>query len=89
MHHAKKGHRVISMDILEHLQKLYPALTKKQKTIADYLIANPEEISYITLAAKPSDRYLRADFASFLSKTGVLQLSGLKGAVSGLYPKND
>ena len=38
------------MDILEHLQKLYPALTKKQKTIADYLIANPEEISYITLA---------------------------------------
>ena len=40
-------------------------------------------------AAKPSDRYLRADFASFLSKTGVLQLSGLKGAVSGLYPKND
>ena len=70
MRHAKKGHRVISMDILEHLQKLYPALTKKQKTIADYLIANPEEIS-------------------FLSKTGVLQLSGLKGAVSGLYPKND
>ena len=59
MRHAKKGHRVISMDILEHLQKLYPALTKKQKTIADYLIANPEE------------------------------LSGLKGAVSGLYPKND
>lgn len=50
MSHAKKGHRVISMDILEHLQKLYPALTKKQKTIADYLIANPEEISYITLA---------------------------------------
>ena len=38
------------MDILEHLQKLYPALTKKQKTIADYLLANPEEISYITLA---------------------------------------
>lgn len=29
MRHAKKGHRVISMDILEHLQKLYPALTKK------------------------------------------------------------
>ena len=87
MRHAKKGHRVISMDILEHLQKLYPALTKKQKTIADYLIANPEEISYITLAQL--SHHLRADFASFLSKTGVLQLSGLKGAVSGLYPKND
>ena len=38
------------MDILEHIQELYPTLTKKQKTIADYLIANPEEISYITLA---------------------------------------
>ena len=63
MRHAKKGHRVISMDILEHL--------------------------HYTGTAKPSDRYLRADFASFLSKTGVLQLSGLKGAVSGLYPKND
>ena len=38
------------MDILEHIQELYPTLTKKQKTIADYLIANPEEISYVTLA---------------------------------------
>ena len=83
MRHAKKGHRVISMDILEHLQKLYPALTKKQKTIA-----GGNQLHY-TGTAKPSDRYLRADFASFLSKTGVLQLSGLKGAVSGLYPKND
>lgn len=38
------------MDILEHLHELYPVLTKKQKGIADYLMANPEEISYITLA---------------------------------------
>ena len=38
------------MDILEHIQELYPNLTKKQKSIADYLTANPEEISYITLA---------------------------------------
>lgn len=38
------------MDILEHLHELYPALTRKQKNIADYLMANPEEISYITLA---------------------------------------
>ena len=50
MNHAEKGQRVIYMDILEHLQELYPTLTKKQKTIADYLIANLEEISYITLA---------------------------------------
>ena len=50
MNHAEKGHCVIYMDILEHLQELYPTLTKKQKTIADYLIANLEEISYITLA---------------------------------------
>ena len=50
MNYAEKGHRVIYMDILEHLQELYPTLTKKQKTIADYLIANLEEISYITLA---------------------------------------
>ena len=88
MRHAKKGHRVISMDILEHLQKLYPALTKKQKTIADYLIANPEEISYITLA-QLSHQTGTSELTLLLSKTGVLQLSGLKGAVSGLYPKND
>lgn len=90
MRHAKKGHRVISMDILEHLQKLYPALTKKQKTIADYLIANPEEISYITLAQLSHQTGTsELTLLLFLSKTGVLQLSGLKGAVSGLYPKND
>ncbi len=38
------------MDILERIHKLYPALTKKQKAIADYLTSNPEEISYITLS---------------------------------------
>ena len=65
MRHAKKGHRVISMDILEHLQKLYPALTKKQKTIADYLIANPEEISYITLAQLSHQTHLN-DLSSAL-----------------------
>ena len=38
------------MDILERINELYPLFTKKQKGIADYLLANPEEISYITLA---------------------------------------
>lgn len=38
------------MDILERIEQLYPSLTRKQKYIADYLKANPEEISYITLA---------------------------------------
>ena len=38
------------MDILERIKELYPRLTKKQKNIADYLIANPEDISYMTLA---------------------------------------
>ena len=37
MNHAEKGHCVIYMDILEHLQELYPTLTKKQKTIADFM----------------------------------------------------
>ena len=81
MRHAKKGHRVISMDILEHLQKLYPALTKKQKTIADYLIANPEEISYITLAQLSHQTGTSELTLLRFVKTGVLQLSGLKGAV--------
>ena len=38
------------MDILERIRELYPRLTKKQKGIADYLISNPEDICYITLA---------------------------------------
>lgn len=38
------------MDILERIKELYPRLTKKQKSIADYLIANPEDIAYMTLA---------------------------------------
>ena len=38
------------MDILERIKELYPRLTKKQKGIADYLISNPEDMCYITLA---------------------------------------
>ncbi len=38
------------MDIIERIRAAYPDLTKKQKAIADYLIANPEDICYITLA---------------------------------------
>ncbi|WP_122644835.1 MurR/RpiR family transcriptional regulator [Luxibacter massiliensis] len=38
------------MDILERIHKLYPSLTRKQKGIADYLLDNPEDICYITLA---------------------------------------
>lgn len=81
---------IISMDILEHLQKLYPALTKKQKTIADYLIANPEEISYITLAQLSHQTGTsELTLLLFLSKTGDTPTFWTKGAVSGLYPKND
>lgn len=38
------------MDIIERIRIAYPELTKKQKAIADYLVANPEDICYITLA---------------------------------------
>lgn len=38
------------MDILQQIRNLYPDLTKKQKTIADYLLANPGDICYISLA---------------------------------------
>ena len=38
------------MDIIERIRASYPDLTKKQKAIANYLIANPEDICYITLA---------------------------------------
>lgn len=38
------------MDIIERIRASYPDLTKKQKAIADYLTANPEDICYITLA---------------------------------------
>lgn len=38
------------MDILERIKTHYPQLTQKQKSIADYLTANPGDICYITLA---------------------------------------
>ena len=38
------------MDILQRIRDMYPALTKKQKGIADYLMENPEDVCYITLA---------------------------------------
>lgn len=38
------------MDILQRIRDLYPSFTKKQKGIADYLLENPEDVCYITLA---------------------------------------
>lgn len=38
------------MNILDKIKSLYPDFTKKQKTIADYFLANPEDICYSTLA---------------------------------------
>lgn len=38
------------MDILQQIKTSYPSLTRKQKSIADYLLANPGDICYITLA---------------------------------------
>ena len=38
------------MDILQKVKDIYPQLTRKQKSIADYLLSSPEDICYITLA---------------------------------------
>lgn len=38
------------MDILQQIRDLYPTFTKKQKGIADFLLNNPEDVCYITLA---------------------------------------
>ena len=38
------------MDILQRIRDLYPTLTKKQRGIADYLLENPEDVCYVTLA---------------------------------------
>lgn len=38
------------MDILQKIRDLYPGFTNKQKGIAKYLLENPEDICYITLA---------------------------------------
>ena len=69
------------MDILEHIQELYPTLTKKQKTIADYLIANPEEISYITLAQLSQQTILRIDTSSFLPETWLFHICWLERTI--------
>lgn len=38
------------MDILQKIRDLYPTFTKKQRGIADFLLNNPEDVCYITLA---------------------------------------
>lgn len=38
------------MDIIQSIHSAYPNLTKKQKGIAQYLMENPEDLCYITLA---------------------------------------
>lgn len=37
------------MEIIPFIQQYYPQLTRKQKQIADYLLANPESVCYISL----------------------------------------
>ena len=70
------------MDILEHIQELYPTLTKKQKTIADYLIANPEEISYITLAQlSQQTRSSELTLLPFLPETGLFHICWLERTI--------
>ena len=69
------------MDILEHIQELYPTLTKKQKTIADYLIANPEEISYITLAQLSQQTRSSELTSSFLPETGLFHICWLERTI--------
>ena len=67
------------MDILEHIQELYPNLTKKQKSIADYLTANPEEISYITLAQLSQQTQVsELTLLRFCQKLGCSTFVGLK-----------
>lgn len=67
------------MDILEHIQELYPKLTKKQKSIADYLTANPEEISYITLAQlSQQTQASELTLLRFCQKLGCSTFVGLK-----------
>lgn len=78
------------MDILEHIQELYPNLTKKQKSIADYLTANPEEISYITLAQLSQQTQVsELTLLQLLPKTWLFYLCRPKRTVSRLYPEND
>ncbi len=70
------------MDILEHIQELYPTLTKKQKTIADYLIANPEEIKlHHSGSAQSADTILRIDTSSFLPETGLFHICWLERTI--------
>lgn len=38
------------MNILDRIKELYPQFTRKQKSIADYMMTNPGDICYITLA---------------------------------------
>lgn len=37
------------MEILTVLKEKYPSMTKKQKQIADYMMAHPEQMTFITL----------------------------------------
>ena len=55
----------IPMDISEIIQSHYDSLTKKQRLIADYILENPMEVSYISLS-------------DLSGKTGCSELTVLK-----------
>ena len=37
------------MDVIQTIRDKYPGMTKKQKDIADFMLADPERMSFITL----------------------------------------
>ncbi len=69
------------MNIIMEINNKYEKLTKKQKVIADYLLENPEDICYITLA-ELSEKTLSSELTilRFCYKFGFKGFTDLKDA---------
>ena len=70
------------MDILEHIQELYPTLTKKTKNNRRLPDCQPRRNKlHHSGSAQSADTILRIDTSSFLPETGLFHICWLERTI--------
>ena len=77
------------MDILQKIREIYPSLTRKQKSIADYLLEIRKISAILPCSAEPADLCLGAYSAALLRQAWLLRLPGTEAGIPRAHPADD
>lgn len=67
------------MNVIERIQEKYGEMTKKQRVLADYMLENPDSMSFMTMKnlVRP-DSGFGDDHFKLLYRAGIWELQELK-----------